>query len=91
MTRDQLTGLIDRTSFAERLTGALANLTRSGGSFAVHLVGLDHFKDINDTLGHDAGDALLRIIADRLKKTLRINDTIAHIGGDQLRSCSRSQ
>ncbi len=83
LTRDQLTGLINRASFSERLTGALANLTRSGGSFAVHLVGLDHFKDINDTLGHEAGDALLRIIADRLTKTLRVNDTIAHIGGDQ--------
>lgn len=83
LTCDRLTGLLNRASFSERLSVAIANLTRTGASFAVHLLGLDHFKDINDTLGHEAGDMLLRIVADRLTKALRVTDVIAHMGGDQ--------
>ena len=83
LAHDPLTGLINRRSFSERVAGAIAELRRSGTGFAVHLLGLDHFKDVNDTLGHEAGDALLRVIGGRLKSALRRNDVVARIGGDE--------
>jgi len=80
--KDQLTGLINRAFFNDRLETALRGVERYG-SVALMFIDLDEFKHINDTLGHDAGDTLLRDIAARLKETLRQADTIARIGGDE--------
>ncbi len=80
---DPLTGLANRRVFLERLTKAFANGARRPGSFAVLYLDLDNFKDINDTLGHAVGDALLRQVADRLNKATRPNDLVARFGGDE--------
>jgi diguanylate cyclase (GGDEF)-like protein/PAS domain S-box-containing protein len=80
---DSLTGLANRRLFKERLTHELTRCARGQTACAVHLVDLDHFKDINDTLGHAVGDALLRAVADRLKHQVRGGDTIARLGGDE--------
>jgi diguanylate cyclase (GGDEF)-like protein len=76
---DPLTGLPNRTLFARRVEEALAR----GGSLAVLLLDLDRFKDVNDTLGHQHGDVLLREVAGRLRSALRHGDTIARLGGDE--------
>ncbi|MBW7901077.1 MAG: diguanylate cyclase [Rhodocyclaceae bacterium] len=80
---DPLTGLANRARFADRLTQALVNAQRDGRGFAVCYLDLDHFKPVNDTLGHAAGDALLRQVAQRMRSTLREEDTLARIGGDE--------
>ncbi|MDX5298147.1 MAG: diguanylate cyclase, partial [Gammaproteobacteria bacterium] len=82
-THDALTGLPNRTLFADRLTHDLAQAQRGGYAVAVVMMDLDHFKDINDTWGHAAGDALLVEAARRLSSVLRSNDTICRIGGDE--------
>jgi PAS domain S-box-containing protein len=78
---DGLTQLPNRTLFIERLKLALASATRHGRRIAILFLDLDRFKHINDTLGHSAGDELLRSVADRLRKVLRSTDTIGREAG----------
>ena len=82
-THDPLTALPNRTLLHERLTHALAKAQRHGRPLAVLLVGLDRFKKVNDTLGHEAGDKLLQVAAQRLYDCLRETDTMARQGGDE--------
>jgi diguanylate cyclase (GGDEF)-like protein len=78
---DSLTGLPNRRDFNERMARMTASDAQA--SFALLLIDLDHFKSINDTLGHDAGDALLKTVADRLAGILRDGDALARLGGDE--------
>jgi diguanylate cyclase (GGDEF)-like protein len=80
---DPLTTLANRRAFLERLTMAFATSKRSASPFAVLFVDLDDFKDVNDTLGHPIGDALLRQVAQRLRNTVRPTDLVARFGGDE--------
>ncbi len=80
---DTLTGLPNRAMFNQRLTQALARAQRLGTMAAVLFIDLDRFKIINDTLGHDAGDRLLKQLAERLRECLREGDTIGRQGGDE--------
>ncbi len=80
---DALTGLPNRLNFIERLKQELAMAKRIGKEVAVLFLDLDRFKMINDTLGHDSGDALLVEVAARLKKILRETDAVGRIGGDE--------
>ncbi|WP_244478539.1 sensor domain-containing diguanylate cyclase [Methylobacterium sp. Leaf113] len=80
---DALTDLANRTLFRERLVQELSMSQRRSASFAVLCLDLDRFKSVNDTLGHQAGDALLRAVATRLRGLVRAEDTVARIGGDE--------
>lgn len=80
---DELTGLPMRTLFQKRLESAMKNARRDGTRVALMLVDVDHFKQINDSLGHDVGDALLCSFAKRLPSVLRASDTVARLGGDE--------
>lgn len=80
---DDLTGLPNRALLGEHIAQAIAGAKRRGDMLAVHFLDLDGFKDINDRLGHAAGDELLRQVAARLKATLRGGDTVARVGGDE--------
>lgn len=80
---DGLTGLPNRFLFQEYLEQALRNAQRRRKQFAVLFLDLDHFKEINDTLGHDAGDHALRKVAARLRACLRESDKVARMGGDE--------
>ena len=80
---DPLTGLANRATFTERLHQAFSASRRGGPSFAVLYLDLDHFKDINDTLGHPMGDMLLRTAANRLLGGARDSDLVARLGGDE--------
>ncbi|HEX5078931.1 MAG TPA: diguanylate cyclase, partial [Geminicoccaceae bacterium] len=80
---DSLTELPNRSLFFDRLGRAIAQARRDGRPMAVLQLDLDHFKDINDTLGHAAGDTLLRACARRLQSVVHDTDTVARIGGDE--------
>ncbi len=80
---DVLTDLPNRVLFNDRLTQAIALADRQGKQLAVMFLDLDHFKKINDSLGHDVGDKLLRSVAGRLKACMRRSDTISRLGGDE--------
>lgn len=80
---DMLTGLPNRTLFYDRLETALAHAHHNKEKLALLLINLDRFKLINDTLGHAAGDALLKRVATRLQWNVREGDTVARVGGDE--------
>ncbi|MGO8846158.1 MAG: putative bifunctional diguanylate cyclase/phosphodiesterase [Methylocella sp.] len=80
---DGLTGLANRATFIERLYQAFAAARRGASRFAVLYIDLDHFKDVNDTLGHSAGDLLLISAAGHLKRNCRESDLVARLGGDE--------
>jgi diguanylate cyclase (GGDEF)-like protein/PAS domain S-box-containing protein len=80
---DTLTGLPNRVLFTDRVNQARIAAKRRPTPLAVLLLDLDRFKSVNDTLGHDVGDAVLRIVAARLRSTLRAEDTVARLGGDE--------
>jgi diguanylate cyclase (GGDEF)-like protein len=80
---DQLTGLANRGLFYDRVGHALTTHLRSGATFAVFFIDLDGFKQVNDELGHSAGDLVLQEVARRLRSCLRDSDTVARFGGDE--------
>jgi diguanylate cyclase (GGDEF)-like protein len=80
---DVLTGLPNRVLFAERIEAAISQIGRNSDGFAVMNLDLDHFKQVNDTLGHPVGDELLRSVAERLKACVREVDTVGRLGGDE--------
>ena len=80
---DSLTGLPNRALFAERLQHHIAQAKRQQQPFALLFADLDHFKEVNDSLGHDVGDALLVTLAKRLRASVREQDTVARLGGDE--------
>ena len=82
-SHDSLTGLPNRVMFGELLNHVLAASKRNQRQFAVLFIDLDRFKFINDSLGHEAGDTLLREVATRLKDSLRASDIVARLGGDE--------
>ena len=80
---DSLTGLPNRLLFHDRLHQAMARHRRDGGLFAVVLLDLDNFKQVNDAFGHRVGDEVLRQVGERMRAALRESDTVARIGGDE--------
>ncbi len=80
---DTLTGLANRRLFRNRLEHMLSNIGRTGAGVALILIDLDHFKHVNDSMGHDSGDALLTVVSERLKHCVRFTDTVARLGGDE--------
>jgi diguanylate cyclase (GGDEF)-like protein len=82
-THDALTGLPNRELLRDRLEQALRGTKRAGAPGALHLVDLDNFKDLNDSLGHPAGDTALVEVARRLRLCVRESDTVARLGGDE--------
>jgi diguanylate cyclase (GGDEF)-like protein len=80
---DPLTGVANRAALRERIETTLARSRRRGVEFAVMFIDLDRFKAINDTCGHDIGDAVLCEIAERLRQALRTSDVVARLGGDE--------
>lgn len=80
---DALTGLPNRTLLNDRIDQAIRNAERTEGSFALLFIDLDNFKQINDSLGHQVGDNLLRAVSERLGNVVRREDTLARLGGDE--------
>ena len=80
---DQLTGLPNRSMFLESLDRAVRKARRRGGRFSVLFVDLDHFKEVNDTMGHAAGDKLLQAVSERLVSAVRQSDLVARLAGDE--------
>jgi two-component system, cell cycle response regulator len=81
---DGLTGLMNRRTLDERLSEAFAVARRYGRPLSVLMVDIDHFKAVNDTYGHAAGDAVLREVASRIKAQARLADTVARYGGEEI-------
>ncbi len=81
--RDPLTRLLNRAAFGDELQMTIERAQRTGDGFALLLLDLDHFKEINDTVGHQAGDLLLRQISRRLREQVRRSDVLARLGGDE--------
>lgn len=82
-THDEMTGLPNRALFSQMLGNALESATRYNRKFALLFIDLDRFKQINDTLGHEAGDQLLKEMAKRFRGALRASDVVARLGGDE--------
>jgi diguanylate cyclase (GGDEF)-like protein len=80
---DALTGLPNRTFFRDQMEVTLARLQKTGESCAILFIDLDQFKQINDTMGHPFGDALLCVVAERLRRIARPSDIVARFGGDE--------
>jgi diguanylate cyclase (GGDEF)-like protein len=80
---DALTGLANRTLFSEKADEALARMQRLGQRFSIVMLDLDRFKAVNDSLGHAIGDALLKVVAERLQRIVRGDDVVARWGGDE--------
>lgn len=80
---DNLTGLLNRNLFDDRLVNAIDHARRRDQRLAVMFIDLDDFKLVNDTLGHQAGDALLKVAADRLRVAVRSEDSVCRVGGDE--------
>lgn len=80
---DDLTGLANRTFFMKELEKGLRDSNKFGKELAIMFIDLDRFKKINDSLGHDVGDKVIRIVGERLKRSIRKNDIIARLGGDE--------
>ena len=80
---DSLTGLPSRALFNDRFTMAMADSKRNDKNTALIMLDLDHFKDVNDTFGHDAGDDMLKEVSSRLTSILRQTDTVCRMGGDE--------
>jgi diguanylate cyclase (GGDEF)-like protein len=80
---DHLTGLVNRSLFRDRLVQAMARSKRLQQPIGLMLLDLDRFKAVNDTLGHDVGDELLKAVSERLKGCVREVDTVARMGGDE--------
>ncbi len=82
-THDTLTGLPNRNLFMAHLEQAIAYAQRYHSRFAVAFIDLDHFKKVNDSLGHETGDQLLKVVASRIREALRESDIVARVGGDE--------
>lgn len=82
-THDPLTGLLNRRGFAERAELLMAQAQRLGAPVAVLMLDIDHFKEVNDRVGHEAGDRLLCAFAQMLQQRLRASDLVARLGGDE--------
>jgi diguanylate cyclase (GGDEF)-like protein/PAS domain S-box-containing protein len=82
-SHDPLTRLANRSLFHEKLDDAIRSAAADGGAVGLLVLDMDHFKQINDTLGHDAGDMLLQMFAERLRSVVRSDDTVARFGGDE--------
>jgi diguanylate cyclase (GGDEF)-like protein len=93
--RDPLTKLANRTYFAERLESELHRASRANRPATIAMIDIDHFKVVNDTHGHAAGDFMLRYVADELRRSIRKDDLVARLGGEEfamlLFDCSRQQ
>lgn len=82
-TRDPLTRMPNRRLFTERLEEAIDKADENGSKFAILFIDLDHFKNINDALGHTVGDMVLQSVGNRLEEGLRDGDTVAYLSGDE--------
>jgi diguanylate cyclase len=80
---DALCGLPNRNAFSERLEAVIAEVKAGGTTAAVFYIDLDHFKDVNDTLGHPIGDELIRVVTKRLSRMMKGEDMVARLGGDE--------
>ena len=80
---DSLTSLANRSNLVGKVDGALEGLRKQGGQFAIHSIDIDRFCDVNDALGHDAGDRLIGAVAERLRALAGLDDEVARLGGDE--------